>query len=262
MRLIAIFLFILSSNSLADDFCKSQLPFGTPKVMVDWKTNTALLCKTAYATLNDMDAKIPVWTAYVLTPEHAVGCEKRSNDFDPDPSVPIMALPNDYDNSGYDRGHLANDADMSWDKVVERESFLMTNMAPQTPKLNRGAWKRLEVAIRHWSVTYGHSYLIYAGPIYSTKEDKKIGKGVVVPQEFFKIVIDLDTKESVAFVMKQYPNTSLYKDKQKTIEVIENMTALSFPVPEGVDKEKMYPIWFDSSKEFNKVKKNKCQIKN
>ena len=55
-----------------------------------------------------------------------------------------------YRGSGYDRGHLKPAADSKGSMEEMESSFLMTNMAPQTPNLNRGIWKQLEEAVRNW----------------------------------------------------------------------------------------------------------------
>ena len=146
--------------------CEEQLPYGIPQLT---KLNTTIECHTAYILQHDNIAKIPNWVAYTLTPEHAIGCVARSNQFAADDALPKdqRSEPKDYSNSGFDKGHLANNADMSWDKQVEFESFLMSNMSPQFPNLNRSTWKELESAVRAWVFDNNVSYTIYAGNIYS-----------------------------------------------------------------------------------------------
>tara|TARA_B100001964_G_C13817459_1_gene415816 strand:- start:195 stop:395 length:201 start_codon:yes stop_codon:yes gene_type:complete len=47
----------------------------------------------------------------------------------------------EYRGSGYDRRYLCPAAAMS-------ETFYMSNMSPQVPDFNRGAWKKLEGKVR------------------------------------------------------------------------------------------------------------------
>ena len=187
--------------------CTVQMPYGIPQVA----RKVTGLCHLAYATANDEAAKLPVWTSYVLTPQHALGCVARTNAFAPDISIKGGARPDDYAGTGYDKGHVAPDGDMSWDVQVEYESFLMTNMMPQLGGLNRGIWKQLETVIRGWTVQQGHSYTIYAGPIYSMS-DKKIGNGVIVPSAFFKIVIDNNTHAIAGW---EFPHQADLKDLEE-----------------------------------------------
>lgn len=56
-----------------------------------------------------------------------------------------------YAHSGYDKGHLAPAQDFAWSRSAIVATFDYCNCLPQTPTLNRGAWKRLEMQVRKWS---------------------------------------------------------------------------------------------------------------
>jgi len=147
-----------------------------------------------------------------------------------DRSVKDGASPEDYAGTGYDKGHVAPDGDMSWDQQVEYESFLMTNMMPQTGGLNRGIWKYLETTIRGWVVQQGNSYTIYAGPIYSM-DAKTIGKGVIVPDAFYKIVINDQTGAIMGWI---FPHQDGLKDLvalRKPVKHIMEVTGIRFGFP-------------------------------
>ena len=88
------------------------------------------ICREAYLVAYDAPVKIPVYVAYTLLPQNALGCWPRTNAFVTDRSVPNGARPDDYAGTGYDKGHAAPDGDLSWSEIVEYESFLMTNMYP------------------------------------------------------------------------------------------------------------------------------------
>ena len=112
---------------------------------------TYIICRGGYILEHNNQAKIPGWVAWTLTPDHVISCLPRDDAFAIDQSLGAnSAKPSDYAGSGYDQGHLANDADMSWDDQVEHESFYMSNMSPQLPSVNRGTWKNLESAARAW----------------------------------------------------------------------------------------------------------------
>ena len=179
--------------------CSAMAPYGFPSA----GKGTTSFCRTGYATEYDSAAKIPQWGVYTLTPAQTEGCVPRSNAFAADASIANGATPQDYNGTGYDKGHNIPDGDQSYTTQTEYESFLMTNMTPQLPGLNRGIWKLLESSVRAWAMERNHNITVYAGPIYDIKTDKTIGKGVVVPHAYFKIVIDQSTNEVLAYVFPQ-----------------------------------------------------------
>jgi len=239
--------------------CAAQMPFGTPTTT---KPNTTVLCHTAYAVLHDNTAKIPVWVAYTLTPQHALGCVARTNAFVANNILGAnSAKPSDYAGSGYDQGHLVPDGDLSWDQQVEYESFLMSNMSPQLPNLNRGIWKALESNVRAWTYVNNHNLTIYAGNIYGPTS-KTIGAGkVVVPDYLYKIVIDNTTKEVLAFTFQQLEKQEInLPARLTTVAAIEKATGITFPVPPGHDKNKAATaVWPVDLKKAADAKKLLCK---
>ena len=214
--------------------CSDQVPYGWPQVNA---ANTTPICRTAYALLHDNQAKVALWVVYTLTPQHAIGCEPRTNAFAPDQSLPQGQRSElaDYAHSGYDTGHIANDGDMSWDPTVERESFILSNMAPQLPNLNRGIWKLLESSVRSWTYSQQHAHTVYAGSIYNYAADKKVGPdNVVVPHGFYKIVIDDVTHKSYAFLFPHSANLGTdISSVQVTVADVERASGIVFPVPDN-----------------------------
>jgi len=181
--------------------CQVHAPYGFPQ------SNKQLtpICRRAYFVGYDAAAKIPQYVSWTLIPQNALGCLARSNDFTADASVPNGPRPDDYTGTGFDKGHAAPNGDMSWDQQVEYESFLMTNMFPQAGSLNRGIWKLLETSVRGWTVQTNNNFTIIAGSVYTGQ--KRIGKGVVVPEAFYKIVINNNTKQMAAW---WFPHTAPY----------------------------------------------------
>jgi len=238
------------------DSCKVQVPYGLPSTIA----NHPIICRSAYILEHDPIAKIPNWVAWTLTPDHAIGCVVRTNAFATDQSLPDgqRSESKDYAASGYDQGHLANDADMSWDDQVEHESFYMSNMSPQLPSVNRGTWKNLESAARAWVYLTKHPFTEYAGNIYSSAS-KKIGVNkVVVPDALFKIVIDNTTKRSYAFLMNNKDGLdSDFTKYQVTVADIEKATGTTFPVPDSKTiKNPLLPV---DLKTLAEDKKKQCK---
>ena len=180
--------------------CRVHQPYGFAKT----ERQLLPICRQAYLVAYDAQAKIPNYVAYTLTPPNALGCVARTNAFAVDQSITNGATPDDYAGTGYDKGHMSPDGDLSWDVQVEFESFLMTNMSPQAGSLNRGIWKLLETSVRGWVVQRNQSYTIYVGGIYGPG-DKTIGQGVVVPHAFYKIVINNQTNEIAGWGFPHVP---------------------------------------------------------
>lgn len=245
---------------LSLDQCRAQLPLGTPRAQVSGFP----MCRTAYATLNDLSARIPVWVAYVLEPKNALGCEPRISFFSADESLPkrSRAEEKDYRNSGYDIGHMAPSADMSWSELVVEESFLLSNAAPQMPNLNRGIWKTLETNIRAWAHERKHKMLVYVGPIYSMGNAVIGPNRVIVPHAYYKIVVDLQTKETLAFIFPHHiPKYGKLESYQVTVADIEHQTGVRFPVPRGMQTVKL-PLFASDAGKLTRDKRSTCELKN
>jgi endonuclease G len=145
---------------------------------------------------------------------------------------------------------MAPDGDQSWDQQVEYESFLMTNMSPQAGSLNRGIWKLLETSVRGWAFQGGHNFNIISGGVYA-QGDKTIGKGVVVPHAFYKIVVDENTKQVAGWWFPHvapYPNLGNDLTKFRLpIAQIEQQAGVKFAMPAGaveLQPGKEWPVDF------------------
>ena len=86
------------------------------------------------------------WVSWQLN-RSWIGIADRQDNFRPDDALPVnwyAVRPNDYTGSGYDRGHVAPSADRTRNEADNSATFLMTNMMPQVPEVNRGVWGDLE----------------------------------------------------------------------------------------------------------------------
>ena len=210
-KLLAIALMLTAGLSHAWDqrapnpvqSCQIHSPYGWAQTA---RTATPI-CREAYLVAYDAPVRIPVYVAYTLQPQNALGCFPRTNAFVADQSVQGGATPSDYVGTGYDKGHAAPDGDLSYTQQVEYESFLMTNMYPQHGSLNRGIWKLLETSVRGWAVQTNQSYTIFVGAMYGAG-DEFIGNGkIIVPHAYYKIVINNQTGQIAGW---RFPHTKPY----------------------------------------------------
>lgn len=181
------------------------------------------------------------WVYYLLADSMVLnGGQERSNNFKMDKSVKtISAKSSDYTNSGYDRGHLCPAADMGFSEIAMEESFLMSNISPQTPEFNRGIWKELETTVREWAKKEGRLYVV-TGPVF--KDDKGfIGKEeVLVPGYYFKIVFDAtDEPKMIAFVLPNEKSDRPLTDFVVTTDKAEELTGFDFfsQLPDDVENQ-------------------------
>lgn len=125
-------------------------------------------------------------------------------------TVPVRyrAKPSDYRHSGFDRGHLALDADFDYDIKVLRKTYSMANIVPQYPKVNRKAWAKAEKLERYVAHKLGYDYVInlvdFKGS-YQTIGKHHIG----VPSGFYKIIYNDEKGYKRCFYYKNVPNPDL-----------------------------------------------------
>lgn len=101
---------------------------------------------------------------------------------------PPRACHDDYTRSGWDRGHMCAAADRSKSVLQMKSTFIMSNVCPQSPTLNRGAWKRMEEECRAMAQN-GDSIHIHVDVVFWKADTERIGRhGVAVPHGFVKSV--------------------------------------------------------------------------
>lgn len=203
--------------------CPPFLEFGAPSGNVDF------LCRTGMAVGHNPSSRTPAWVIERLGISSLNGGVLRTDNFraDPDLAPARRAELGDYAGSGYDRGHMAPAADFTWSNQAMAESFYLSNIAPQDPTLNRGAWSKLEDTVRSW-VLQRNELLVITGPIFQARDTTIGANRVQVPYAFFKVIFDPFRREVISFV---YPNaspeTSEIEAFRVPIDQIEAMTGLS-----------------------------------
>ena len=173
----------------------------------------------------------PAWVQYIMTAEEVSRrAAKRGDDFRPDPEIPTgSATPQDYTRSGYDRGHFAPAADMSFSVKTMSESFYMSNMSPQAPQFNRGIWSKLEKQVRHFA-TKEKRIVVVTGPILPAEKTITIGANrVTVPQYYYKVIYDTTPPEKmIGFVLPNKGSNADLRTFVVTVDRVEELTGLDF----------------------------------
>ena len=208
-RYLAVIALALGSatQSYADQgfaACPQFFAKGTPPV-VETRPMQRALCYDAFAILHSGETKTPVLVAQRLNRESVADAdEKRTNRFFPDARLRAAERANleDYQGSGYDRGHMAPAGDMPTAQAMA-QSFSLANMVPQAPTHNRGVWATsVEAATRKYASRASGNVFVITGPIFapSIEDSPSIGPGKVrVPTYLFKLVFDEDDNRSWAY---------------------------------------------------------------
>lgn len=205
-----------------DDTAGNYLPLASGQVI-----------KHQFYSLSYIEAhEQPEWVAYSLTRDNLKKeWVERQDNFIPDPKVRTeSATPNDYRNSGYDRGHLVPAADMAFDEAAMAETFFMSNMSPQAKNFNKGIWRELEELTRSWAEKNEQLFIV-SGPVLTIPVKGKIGANEVsVPAAYYKVLLDLNDpeKKAIAFVIPNEVSYDPLFKYVKSVDEVEKLTGIDF----------------------------------
>lgn len=181
-------------------FCALVMAQGQQPFSRYQENSTDTLMMDSYSVIYSPALRIPInvqWTLSVTD----MGSSHREPSwrFQEDERVAKpRATHDDYTHSGYDRGHMVPAADRSRNISSMKQTFIMTNVCPQVPALNRGAWKSLENACRMVAMN-GTPVRIVADAVFWPADTQRIGRnGVAVPHGFVKTVYS-STTDSILY---------------------------------------------------------------
>lgn len=174
----------------------------------------------------------PLWCAYHVIPDAAY-MESPRPDFRHDRSAERSPLAGDYLKSGFDRGHMApNYAIVTrYGPDAQAKTFFMSNIAPQSPALNRKVWRDFEHRIAElWTKRYGEIWVIVGAIPSSTGQ--KLGKtDIDIPESFYQLVIAQKGFDVRALAVLLPNNVSWSEWAARniiTIDELEEKTGLDF----------------------------------
>jgi endonuclease G len=196
---------LFSTTAWGTDFgkCNTMFPKNTPPAVSRPKTKP--LCFDSFAILYSSETKTAVYVVEKLNYLRLGTKEARKDNFHEEPKLSAgeRSTLKDYAKSGYDRGHLAPAADMP-NAVAMDESFSLSNIVPQSDKMNRGIWaKNVEKATRDYvkKRSKGDVY-VFTGPVYNGPVTTIGPNKVRVPDYLFKLVYDSGTGKSWVYYLE------------------------------------------------------------
>ena len=211
--MIVTYLCTHSKDCVAD--CNQFYPNNT-KITVK---NNVELCNSFYVISYDDVNKRNIFSSELLQPNgHDL---KRHDSFHPDTRLKNPVKPQEYHDSGFDKGHMVpSDDSTSYDEM--NDTFLMTNMTPQDPKLNRGSWKKLETQVRSMVQASGKPAIVVTGALYETYS--MLGR-IPVPTGYYKIVY-ISGAQPRAFIADNNDTSAPHPVQLSTIKA---KTGITFP---------------------------------
>lgn len=199
------------------------------------------------------------WALEIVDPDSSD--VERANNFRPDYRISSIfrADLTDYENSGFDRGHLIASANQIETEIQNSETFLLSNMLPQEPGFNRQIWKKLESAVRKLNAQPKilETYVV-SGPIFffdteiktiGSKDDN--GVSLPIPHAFFKSILTENNKGTLhmwSFIIpNEFTNKPLEEFQVKTtkVELYSGLFLWEHLVGSKIKREKNYirKIW-------------------
>lgn len=215
------------------------------KMGIPCKTDK-ILKRKGYCLGYSYKRKAALWVSYIASAGSVCIDVPRSGRFYPDPDIPkdYRLIPDNFRNTGYDKGHLAPSAVIDFSQKANEQTFAMSNVVLQHPRLNRQAWGSLENLIRKWTGSIGKIYTV-TGPIYSLRPRRV--NNIQIPSRFYQVIYSFKYKKAIGFV---FPNTEIPAARlwQYAMSVRD------------VEKDSGLDFLSKISKRKRKKIKNKCDI--
>jgi endonuclease G len=236
--LLSLLILIIGIAGYAYEFRENLLYQGKPEA-------TGWGVKTWFRTLRNHGFIVgysdirgnPLWTEYAIYPvDESIPSLPRPSRFKTDWRAINRIKHDDYTKSGYDRGHNAPNYAIShlYGKDGQSDSFLMTNISPQTPKLNRQFWQRLEEAEVKYFTKLADKVWVITGPVFTGSTERLSSSWrVEIPDAFYKIYItqaktNQDFKVLAFLVPQTVKGNEPLAQFVTSIDAIETQTGLDF----------------------------------
>lgn len=207
------------------------------------KKRIKILENLGYTVGYSESMKDPLWVTYRLFDVQHLWSGPRESHFSVDLRTHAKVKSDDYKKSGFDRGHMAPNYGIAtrYGVLAQKETFLMSNVIPQTPRVNRRIWEDLEHKVATRYGRYFGEVWVITGPVFE-KPIEKLDAGISIPSHYYKIIADEhDGKIRVmAFLIGRHcPPYTRIKSHLVSVDKIEELTGLNFfpNMPESSQKE-------------------------
>ena len=192
----------VSSSAEAEESCLTACPTGAPASNIE-------IYREAYTLSNNGERKFADWLAYRVDEQNFQKGRPRNWKADPDLPPDQTLEPADYKGAykalKTDRGHQAPLFSLAGLESWKTTNYL-SNIRPQSSKLNQSPWLKLETAVREVARKFGAVHVV-TGPLYEKEMAPLPGadEDHTVPSGYFKLVARTKGEEvqAVAFIALQ-----------------------------------------------------------
>jgi endonuclease G len=209
--------------------------------------NNYLMEKQRFALSYNRSKGTANWVSWQLASEW-LGSQPRTDAFAADTTLPagwyrVQALdyPLAFNGVAIDRGHMCPSADRTRTVQDNTETFLMTNMIPQTERNNQGPWADFESFTRSLLNNTTNEIYVVCGPAGS--QGTIVNGNVTVPTQTWKVVLVLPKGSDDAVRVSSNPNIAYtiavvmpndgqlslrWQDHIRTVDEVESLTGFNF----------------------------------
>lgn len=229
--------------STPDYSTDSGMTYGGRPVGAD----VIVLTNEAYLVGYSETNRCPLWVAYKLVAARQ-NSKRPEIGFKVDKRTKAGVRSDDYTNTGYDRGHMAPSYGIGecHGTNAQIQTFLMSNIIPQKPDLNRKNWRDLEVKVMAWAMDREELWVV-TGPVFIDGQTNHIND-IRVPDGCYKVLLDEGQYgwEALAFLMPQSPlddaTLGLY---MTSVDEVERQTGLDFfsELPDDIEDKLERGTW-------------------
>ena len=203
---------------------------GLPRT-VGYPNPLLTLVNRAYTVGYDETRRNPAWSAYRLPADILPQKFPRPTRFRADTRTRAAVRSEDYTGSGFDRGHLTPNHAIAtrFGAAAQEETFLMSNIIPQSPELNRGPWKDLEATVADRAAPACRELWVTVGPAYRGTP-QRLRSDSEIPSACWMLIAD-ETPSGPrlqAILLPQAPTSSDFRAGLTTVDTVERATGLDF----------------------------------
>lgn len=195
----------------------------------------------------------PLWVAYRAETLKGTPPAPPRPRFEADLRTRARVSYHDYKHSGYTRGHLAPNYVIArlYGPQAQRATFLMSNISPQSRRLNELLWQRLEEAETDAVAPAAVQLWVVTGPLFGAAP-ARLKSGIPVPEAFYRIWLDLERGEprALAFIVPQEVcGAEPLSRYVASVDAIEQRSGLDFfaaiadAVEEALERAPPGPEW-------------------